>query len=133
MILYIDTSKEEAEIVLYNSQGNIVDQKKWLSAQNQSEELLEKINCLLKKNKISRNDLSKITVCPGPGSYTGLRVGLSTANALAFSLSIPIQAVKKGQNINSVLSNIGPRRFKSINPIYKFPPKITQPKSRPKV
>jgi tRNA threonylcarbamoyladenosine biosynthesis protein TsaB len=39
-------------------------------------------------------DLAKIQVKTGPGSFTGLRVGVSTANALGFSLGIPVNGKK---------------------------------------
>ena len=52
-----------------------------------SEVLLEKIVFLLKENNLSPSDLEMLAVSVGPGSFTGTRVGLATAKALAFGLS----------------------------------------------
>jgi len=56
--------------------------------------LLEK---LFKEHNLSLKDLSAIEVNPGPGSFTGIRVGLSIANTLGFLLTIPVNGEKVGE------------------------------------
>ena len=53
--------------------------------------LIEK---LLKKHGLEYKDLKRIGVETGPGSFTGLKVGVSVANALGFSLGIPVNGKK---------------------------------------
>lgn len=61
--------------------------------------VLPMIEEVLKKNKLSLEDLSLIEVNEGPGSFTGLRVGVSVANALGFALKIPINGKKLGDYV----------------------------------
>jgi len=57
---------------------------------NNSSELPDKIRELIANNKLNINELNYIVVTIGPGSYTGIRVGLSLAQGLAYSLNIPL-------------------------------------------
>lgn len=68
---------------------------KWHSEENvaRSEVLLSKIADLLKEADTGKSELTKIAVSNGPGSYTGIRIGLSTAMGLARSLGIPCAGV----------------------------------------
>lgn len=92
MILAINTASEKNSIGLLGK--NIAQETIWSSYRTQSKELLPKIDQLLRKNKIKLSDLDAIAVYQGPGSYTGLRVGISVANALAWGLDIPVIGVK---------------------------------------
>lgn len=67
-----------------------------LSAENEfgSQILLPLIDEILKKNHLSFKDLNAIEVEVGPGSFTGLKVGVSVANALGFALNIPVNGKK---------------------------------------
>ena len=93
MILHIDTSDAEKIIV-----G--LDNKKFTtqSRKDKSQKLLLFIDELLKKEGFGHHDISEIKVSTGPGSFTGLRVGVSVANALGWSLGISVNGrrVEKG-------------------------------------
>lgn len=52
--------------------------------------LVSLIEEAVQTNNIKFSDITEIVVAPGPGSYTGLRVGVAVANALGFLLNIPI-------------------------------------------
>lgn len=54
------------------------------------------IDKLLKKHKLQIKDINQIEINQGPGSYTGIKVGVSVANALGFSLKIPVNGKKVG-------------------------------------
>jgi tRNA threonylcarbamoyladenosine biosynthesis protein TsaB len=54
------------------------------------------IDKLLKRHKLQIKDMNQIEINQGPGSYTGIKVGVSVANALGFSLKIPINDKKVG-------------------------------------
>jgi tRNA threonylcarbamoyladenosine biosynthesis protein TsaB len=58
-----------------------------------SEKLLTMVDCLLKEVGVEKNEIEGIAVSTGPGSFTGLRVGISTAKGLAFTLGIPVVSV----------------------------------------
>lgn len=131
MILFLDTSSENTTVKILDYKGEVLDQKIWLSKKNQSEELLFEIDRLIAKNKLSKSDIAKIIVVVGPGSYTGLRVGLSTANALAFGLNIPIFGVDDNLNSKKLKTILGSKQsgfVQSILPKYAYAPKITKPK-----
>jgi tRNA threonylcarbamoyl adenosine modification protein YeaZ len=96
MVLKINsTNKEEIIIELTdpkNRRLNKLVQKQKLGSQV----LLPMIVKILKKNKLSFNDLTGIEVNPGPGSFTGTRVGVSVANALGYALNLPVNG-KRGK------------------------------------
>src|SRR3990170_5831232 len=96
MILKIDTTKrEEVTVELIEKKSGLKDklvQKQKLGSQV----LLPMIVKILKKNKVDFSDLTAVEVNPGPGSFTGTRVGVSIANALGFALDIPVNG-KKGK------------------------------------
>ncbi len=94
MILKIDTTKsQEVKVELVDKSGSIQLVEKQKPG---SQVLLPLIVKILKKKKISLADLKAIEVNPGPGSFTGTRVGVSVANALAYALNIPLNG-KKGK------------------------------------
>lgn len=83
--LFIDTSKSDEIIVALDDKKVTEEAKK-----NKSQKLLTTIDKLLSETGKNLDDLTEIEVNPGPGSFTGLRVGLSVANALGWSLGIPV-------------------------------------------
>lgn len=89
MLLAIDTSTESAGLALVQN-SQVLAEASWRCGQNHSVELLPRLNQLLDEAGAELKSLSCILVAKGPGSFNGLRVGLSTAKGLAFSLGIPI-------------------------------------------
>jgi len=92
MELAIDTSTDFASIAL-SSEGDIIAELTWHSAQNHTVELVPNIDKMLKQSNITPESLNAVFVAKGPGSFNGLRVAMSTAKGLAFSLDIPLIAV----------------------------------------
>jgi tRNA threonylcarbamoyl adenosine modification protein YeaZ len=90
MQLAIDTSTDMASIALVNDDRVLADLT-WHSGQNHTTQLLPHVNYLM--DKLSIKDIDGIFVARGPGSFNGLRVGVSTAKGLAFSLGIPIVGI----------------------------------------
>lgn len=89
MILFIDTTKrEEVKVELWEDQK--IKDKLIVTQKTGSQALLPAIVKILKKNKISFENLSGVNVAIGPGSFTGTRVGVAVANALGYALKIPI-------------------------------------------
>lgn len=128
MYLFVDTSdSHQTKIGLLNPEGGFQHQKVWEAQQNQSEELLAEIDGLLLLAEIKLRSIEKILVISGPGSYTGLRVGIATANALSLALDVPVLGVTKpdfetGDYDLSKIDN------KSAAAFYFKPPHITQGK-----
>jgi tRNA threonylcarbamoyl adenosine modification protein YeaZ len=92
MELAIDTSTDFCSIGL-SSEGDIVAEVAWHSGQNHTVELMPNIIRLLNQVKSSPQSLTAIFVAKGPGSFNGLRVGISTAKGLAFALDIPLVGI----------------------------------------
>jgi len=92
MELSIDTSTRYASVCL-SDEANVLCQYSWFSQQNHSKELLPYIINLLDSAGTSKEDLDCIIVAAGPGSFSALRVGLSTAKGLCASLGVPLISV----------------------------------------
>lgn len=90
-ILALRTDKPEAELYIYDDDKKLAELK-WQAHLKLAETLNAKIEEILNKSSISYEDLGGITVYKGPGSFTGLRIGISVANAIAFAQNIPIIA-----------------------------------------
>jgi tRNA threonylcarbamoyl adenosine modification protein YeaZ len=88
----IDTASEIGGVAL-TQDGALVSELTWHTRQNHSRELLPSLEWLLKRSDIPRAGIAAIFVCLGPGSYAGLRAGLSTAKGLAYALEAPIAGV----------------------------------------
>jgi tRNA threonylcarbamoyladenosine biosynthesis protein TsaB len=85
MELTIDTASPLAGLAL-TREGHLIAESNWSTERGHASELLPSIERLLTGASIQRDALSAIFVNRGPGGYAGLRVGISTAMALAFAL-----------------------------------------------
>jgi tRNA threonylcarbamoyladenosine biosynthesis protein TsaB len=92
MELAIDTSTETAGIAL-SSQGEIIAELTWHAGQNHTTELVPNLLSILEQFRLNLQDVDGIIVAKGPGSFNGLRVGMSFAKGLALSLSIHIVGI----------------------------------------
>lgn len=89
MILALRTDKPEAELYLLEKES-VKDSIVWQAHRELSDTIIQKIETLLKKNTIWFPDIRGIIVYQGPGSFTGLRIGITVANTLAYANNIPI-------------------------------------------
>ena len=92
MLLAIDTSTDTASLALVQD-SQVLAELTWRCEQNHSVELLPRLADLLGRSKSNLQSINSIIVAKGPGSFNGLRVGVSTAKGLAFSLGIPIVGI----------------------------------------
>jgi L-threonylcarbamoyladenylate synthase len=101
--LFIDTSDNKKNIV-----GLKIDDRKYYLTEtvnlSKTQLILPMIDKVLKEHSIETKDISEIEINIGPGSYTGLRVGLAIANALSFVLKIPINGKKVRKTILPIYS-----------------------------
>ena len=90
--LYIDTHDTEIVIGLYKD-GNILDSRIKPSTRNHSDFTMPLIKEILDTNNLGVKDLNEILVVNGPGSFTGVRIGVTIAKTLAYTLNIPIKTI----------------------------------------
>jgi tRNA threonylcarbamoyladenosine biosynthesis protein TsaB len=95
-ILTIDTSNNKKISVSLETDGKKTEISED-STVLRSEAALPVIEKLLRKSNLKINQINEIKVNKGPGSYTGLRVGIAIANALGFLLKIPVNGKKIGE------------------------------------
>lgn len=103
--LTIRTDKPEAEIGLYNDDKQVAYEV-WTAHRQLAETLHQKVEALLKKQQMSWQDIQGIVCFQGPGSFTGLRIGLTVGNALAYSLGVPIVATQHPQWLEAGLRRL---------------------------
>jgi tRNA threonylcarbamoyladenosine biosynthesis protein TsaB len=89
IILTIRTDKPEAEIGLFDNDIKLAYEV-WLAHRSLAETMHSKIIALLASRGKELTDIQGIVCFKGPGSFTGLRIGLTVANALVYSLDLPI-------------------------------------------
>lgn len=87
--VFVDTSKIK-EVTLTLSIDGVEYTKTQSSGQKRTQLLLPMLHVLLREHNLSLADICSFTVNPGPGSFTGLRVGLSVVNMLGLVLGVPV-------------------------------------------
>jgi len=92
IILSIKTDNPIAEIALFDN-DKLLDSISWEAHRQLADTIHRTIQTLLERNKLSWDRLQGIGIFKGPGSFTGLRIGMSVTNALALSLGIPVVSV----------------------------------------
>jgi len=92
MELAINTSSNICSLAL-SHKGEILAELTWQTAQNHTVEVMSRLDCLLSLTKVKPDSLEAIIVAKGPGSFNGLRVGISIAKGIAFSLNTPILGI----------------------------------------
>lgn len=108
MNLYLD-STNNLKVILRLDEREFVSQY----ATPQDQDVLGFLMQSLKEVDLTLADVTQIEVNPGPGSFTGTRVGVTIANALALALNLPVNGQKP-----------------PVLPIYSQPPNISQPRKK---
>jgi len=90
--LAIDTATEQAGVALHDGTA-VAAEAQWISRRRHSAELAAAVQAILDQHGLRAADLAGIAVAIGPGSYTGLRVGLALAKGMALGLGIPLVGV----------------------------------------
>jgi tRNA threonylcarbamoyladenosine biosynthesis protein TsaB len=89
LILNIETATDVCSVALANN-GSLISSKESIKDKSHSALLSVFIEEILKENKITVSQLNAVAVSKGPGSYTGLRIGVSTAKGLCYGGNIPL-------------------------------------------
>ncbi len=98
-ILCIETSTTNCSVALVKDKEVIRLKEDYDSTYSHAERLHTFIDDVVKDQGISLKDLSAISISKGPGSYTGLRIGVSAAKGLCFALDIPLISVPTLQSL----------------------------------
>jgi len=127
MILYINTVRKDEIIIALKDGAKVAARKKMKASHNQGEKLVPGIDCLLKSKKIRLSALKKIVVASRGGSFTSLRIGVITANALAYALKIPVVAEELEAREKKNQKKFGSSNI--VEPLYDSEPNIGLPKN----
>lgn len=128
MILAVKSDQPEAELYLYDGAIEVASYT-WLADRQLARDLLKKCDEFLHQNDKSWSDLSGLVVFRGPGSFTGLRIGITTIISTAYALSIPAVG---GTGLDWLTDGVerlaNGESDELIEPEYGADPKITQPR-----
>lgn len=129
IILLIKTDQPLAELYLYNDQ-QLLASLKWSADRTLAETIHLKLVELLDKRSMKINQLDAVAIYSGPGSFTGLRIGHSVANALAYGLGLPIIGVGGSDWIKQSIGLLveGSKDNVIAVPQYGAPARITKPR-----
>ena len=128
IIISLRTDNPEAEIGLYEDEKRLA-YVKWEAHRQLAETLHGKIKEVLESHGKNWDDIDGIVCYKGPGSFTGLRIGLSVANALAASLPAAIVgATGEDWLADGIDTLLNEEDEKIVNPEYGAPVHITQQK-----
>jgi len=92
-ILCLETSSTNCSVAIATDEGMLAIKEDKNNNYSHAEKLHVFIDEILKENQLKITDLDAIAVSKGPGSYTGLRIGVSAAKGLCFSLEIPLISI----------------------------------------
>lgn len=119
ILVAIDTSTDTSGVALWGESG-LIAQTQWQSGRRHSEQVLAQLDQLCRLCDIQPRTITRVAVSCGPGSWSGIRVGISIANGLAIANDIPVVAVNaldmlawpwRGQHPVSVARSLGRGRL----------------------
>lgn len=120
MIVVIRTDSMQATVALYGPTGAELVSESWEAGRTLSRDLLARLQTLLDRGGVDWPQLGGIVVFRGPGSFTSLRIGITTVNAIAYAHTLPIvgeqgegwaaagiSRLQRGENDRLVLPHYG--------------------------
>jgi len=119
MILIIDTSNNKVIKLFLEENNKIVKKKTIIADRQQAEKLLPAIELLLKSAKADLREIEKVKVAHKGNSFTSLRIGVLTANALAYALGVRVETLEISKNKVKKLKD-----FNIVIPEYNSDPDI---------
>jgi tRNA threonylcarbamoyladenosine biosynthesis protein TsaB len=126
--LALRTDSPEAELRLYDG-NTLLERYVWYAHRALAETLTHQMHELLARHDKQLADINRVVVYSGPGSFTGLRIGVSVANALAYGLGIDVVGMDEGAwNAlpDGLEDEVSTRAV--VTPVYGSEPHITLPR-----
>lgn len=102
LLLSLETSTQTCSVALHNK-GVLLANQEVLEPRSAASQLAVSIQNVLRAATVKPTELQGVIVAAGPGSYTGLRIGVATAKGMCYALHIPLIAV----NTLDVLASLG--------------------------
>lgn len=130
IILTIRTDKPEAEIGLYDGHSRLAYES-WTAHRELGLTIHQKISDILQAADKKLSDIQAIVAFKGPGSFTGLRIGLTVANTLAYSLKVPIVGTSSTDDVwisNGIVQLLAGESETVVLPEYGAEAHITTPR-----
>jgi tRNA threonylcarbamoyladenosine biosynthesis protein TsaB len=132
----MDTANENVVLGLWDQEKSVwVHKEEFLGGRELNALIVKRLDKVLSYSQEHQSTLKGIIVAAGPGSFTGLRIGMSVANTLAYTLDVPIVAPAETKSAEDLCQN-GLKMLKSrgatfdeaVVPHYGAEPHITSPK-----
>lgn len=128
MILLLDTSTPICRLTLVTSDGQRVDNE-WQADRQLARGLHAYLRDRLAEHDATLSDVAGIGVMQGPGSFTGLRIGITVMNTLAQSLAVPIVGLSGEDWIERAVERLqAGQNDQIVMPVYGADAHITQPR-----
>jgi tRNA threonylcarbamoyl adenosine modification protein YeaZ len=108
MILAIDTSAAQCAVALADPSGAVLARRAEPMQRGHAERLMPMIEAVLAEAGAARDRLARVAVCTGPGSFTGVRVGVAAARGIALGLGIPAVGISRFDALAAAARARGP-------------------------
>jgi tRNA threonylcarbamoyladenosine biosynthesis protein TsaB len=126
--LGIRTDGPQAEFYLFQGTQQLAT-RTWQADRQLARNLLRELESFLGQNNLGFHEVEGLFIYKGPGSFTGLRIGITTLNAYAYAREIPIVGVSGEKWIETALRRLmSGETDRIILPEYGADPRITKPK-----
>lgn len=132
MLLFIDTSDHKGlhfAMIPPVQSGKPVKEFRRELAFNENFKTLELLQKFIRAGKVPLAKIDRIIVCSGPGSFTGIRVGIALAQAMGFALNIPVATIPQEKIPEDLMSLWKLKMSKKLTLNYGREPNITLPAS----
>ena len=120
LILCIETASDVCSIAL-EKDGKTIEMKETTEEKSHASQVSVFINDILKKESILPADLDAVAVSKGPGSYTGLRIGVSVSKGICYGASIPLLGIPTLQSLSWGITKLLPGPLKNDPNIWLCP------------
>ena len=120
LILCIETASDVCSIVLAKD-GKTIEMKETTEERSHASRVSVFIDDILKKESILSSDLDAVAVSKGPGSYTGLRIGVSISKGICYGASIPLIGISTLQSLSWDIVKLLPEPLKNDSTLWLCP------------
>jgi tRNA threonylcarbamoyladenosine biosynthesis protein TsaB len=128
MIITLKTASPVVELQLVQPDSTVIGADTWESGRLLSSQLLSHLSELLRNQRATWDALTGVVVFRGPGSFTGLRIGVTVANAIAYAQDIPIVGTTGEDWVTAGLGRLADGKTDTqVVPHYGAAPNITRP------